>query len=196
MDIGKSTDAHPVESVSWFDAVRFCNMLSRLEGEEPFYHVDGKVVGVPDWNGSGYRLPTEAEWEYSYQEEARSPVSVPKAKVAASLREYAWFDESFLKGTTHTTGHKRPNQSGFYDMSGNVGEWCWDRFDPRYYKRSPFEDPRGPWDDEDHSFRVIRGGNWLTMRALAGRNRAGASTQASPIYSTVFALPEEPDVRM
>ena len=77
---GQSTGQHPVEYVSWLDAVKLCNKLSEMEGRMPFYEINGETVRVPDWKASGYRLPTEAEWEYACGGDP------------ADLEEHAWFD--------------------------------------------------------------------------------------------------------
>jgi formylglycine-generating enzyme required for sulfatase activity len=158
---GKSTQAYPVEQVSWFDAVRFCNTLSDLDGLEPFYRMEDKIVDVPDWNGRGYRLPTEAEWEYACRANGPQPSESTLGVQSARLRELAWFGEPLTTGTTHPTGQKRPNAFGFYDMHGNVAEWCWDWFDPRYYEVAPMEDPRGP-SGIGRSSRIYRGGSWYS----------------------------------
>ena len=128
---GQSTGQHPVENVSWLDAVKFCNKLSELEGRKPFYEIDGETVRVPDWKASGYRLPTEAEWEYACGGDP------------ADLEEHAWFEGNSGK-VTHPVGKKLTNRFGLHDMLGNVCEWCWDAYDKDYYKQSPRDDPTGP----------------------------------------------------
>ncbi len=146
-------DRLPVESVSWFDAVAFCNALSRKEGLKPFYTINGQSVQVPDWNGPGYRLPTEAEWEYACR--ARTTTRFSFGDDENALGQYAWYANSGSK--THPVGEKKPNAFGLHDMHGNVWEWCWDGYDARYYAQSPAEDPRGP---DGATARVDRGGSW------------------------------------
>ena len=143
---GQSTGQHPVENVSWLDAVKFCNKLSEMEGRKPFYEINGETVRVPDWKASGYRLPTEAEWEYACGGDP------------ADLEEHAWFGGNSGK-VTHPVGKKLTNRFGLHDMLGNVWEWCWDAYDKDYYKQSPRDDPTGP-DAAGAADRVIRGGSW------------------------------------
>ncbi|QNE23256.1 formylglycine-generating enzyme family protein [Kribbella qitaiheensis] len=127
----------PVTDVSWLDAVRFCNDLSRVEGIEPAYGIgddrDGLDV-VCDWEADGYRLPSEAEWEYACR-------AGSTAVRYGELDEIAWYREN-SGGQVHAAGTKLPNAWGLYDTIGNVWEWCWDHFDPKVY---------GP-------YRVFRGG--------------------------------------
>jgi len=151
---GRSTTLHPVESVSWFDAVQFCNKLSEMETRKPFYEIDGKEVRVPDWNNTGYRLPTEAEWEYACRANASTPTSFSFGDDPEELGESGWFDSN-SEDRTHPVGQKRRNKFGLHDMHGNVWEWCWDWYRADYYKQSPSEDPTGPtWP----SNRINRGG--------------------------------------
>ena len=107
----------PVENVSWFDVVEFCNKLSELEGLTSAYAINGEEVTC-DWSANGYRLPTEAEWEYA----ARANQDFEYAG-SDNVDEVAW-DDDLLE--THPVGQKKPNGFGLYDMSGNVSEWVWD----------------------------------------------------------------------
>ncbi len=152
---GRSTDQLPVENVLWLDAIKFCNKLSEMEGKKPFYEIDGPVIRVPDWNGQGYRLPTEAEWEYACRAENSKRYSF--GDDPSKLRDYAWYDGN-SSGMTHFVRQKQPNAFGLYDMHGNVWEWCWDNYDGAYYARSPVDDPPGA---SGASGWVIRGGCWL-----------------------------------
>ncbi len=152
---GESTDDHPVENVSWLDAVAYCNTLSENEKREPFYDIEAGTARVRDWNGPGYRLPTEAEWEYACRSNSRTRYSFGNDE--ANFGEHGWYKDN-SGGRTHPVGQKRSNDFGLFDMHGNVWEWCWDGFDANYYKASPVDDPRGPsgaW------FRVNRNGGWI-----------------------------------
>jgi formylglycine-generating enzyme required for sulfatase activity len=144
MIAGASTEAHPVENVSWLDAVQFCNTLSENEGLKPFYQIQAEAATVPSWTGDGYRLPTEAEWEYASGGEPEE------------LGASAWY-ETNSGNVTHRVGQKRPNLFGLYDMLGNVWEWCWDAYDDGYYEQSPSEDPRS---GSAAVLRVCRGAGW------------------------------------
>jgi formylglycine-generating enzyme required for sulfatase activity len=170
---GQSTDRHPVEQVKWLDAVKFCNKLSEREGFAPFYDIDGGKVTVADWNGPGYRLPTEAEWQYACR--ANTSTRFPFGDDAASLGEYGWFRGN-SGDKTHPVGEKRPNGFGLYDMLGNVSEWCWDAYDETGHKHSPVDDPQGFDATADRVLdRVYCGGDWCTWSATrdAGSCRAG-----------------------
>ena len=148
------------------DAVNFCNALSRAEGLPLFYRVDGPNVAVPDWKGTGYRLPTEAEWEYACR--AKNPARYSFGDDQAGLGEYAWFSGNSGK-QTHPVGQKRPNAFGLFDMHGNVCEWCSDGYQADFYARSPVDDPVCPFEGASH--RVIRGGCWY----FGPRNARAAS---------------------
>jgi serine/threonine protein kinase/formylglycine-generating enzyme required for sulfatase activity len=154
--VGLPTDQNPVDGVFWLDAVRFCNKLSEQENLRPFYEIRGQDVSVPRWDGTGYRLPTEAEWEYACR--AGSMTSYCFGDGVRELAGYAWFGGE--GGSTHPVGLKRTNAWGLCDMHGNVWEWCWDWFSKDYYQRSPAEDPRGPEPSRRAPARVIRGGSW------------------------------------
>ncbi|MCU0287787.1 MAG: formylglycine-generating enzyme family protein [Acidobacteria bacterium] len=144
----------PVEAVTWYDAVEYCNKRSQIEGLTPCYSGNKPNI-VCNFAADGYRLPTEAEWEYA----ARGGAESKNYKYSGSNNpdEVAWFNEnSTFK--TNPVGMKKPNELGIYDMSGNVLEWCWDWFDRNYYKISPTDNPTGPITDDVR--RVLRGG-WI-----------------------------------
>ncbi len=151
---GELIDNYPVESVSWLDAVEFCNRLSEKEGLKPFYEIEAETARVPDWAGPGYRLPTEAEWEYACRANSRTQYSF--GNTPAGLGEHGWYAGN-SDGQTHPVGQKRPNAFGLFDMHGNVWEWCWDGYGERYYQESPVDDPTGPGHT---AYRVFRGGSW------------------------------------
>jgi formylglycine-generating enzyme required for sulfatase activity len=153
----KGSNDLPVEQVSWNDAIAFCNKLSELEGLRPYYQFGAGAES----DGEGYRLPTEAEWEYACR--AGNPARYSFGADPAGLGDYAWFDGNSGK-QTHPVGQKRPNAFGLFDMHGNVYEWCWDGYDAKYYEQSPTDDPRGP---SGPSGRVIRGGSWGYYPRLA-----------------------------
>ena len=174
----KGSDDLPVESVSWHDAIAFCNKLSEREGLKPYYQLDAATRS----GGEGYRLPTEAEWEYACR--AGSTTRYSFGDDAASLGEYAWFNGN-SGGKTHPVGQKRPNAFGLYDMHGNVWEWCWDVY-AAYNANSPGADPDGP---SGASGRVIRGGCWGDFPRDVGR-RTGTGTLRAEAASWGSAWPE------
>jgi formylglycine-generating enzyme required for sulfatase activity len=142
----------PVEMATWFDAVTFCNRLSEAEKRTPFYKVTDLEVSIR--GGDGYRLPTEAEWEYACR--AGTTTRYSFGDDDDQLAEYTWYHGN-SGGQTHPVGQKPPNTWGLYDMHGNVWEWCWDWYDARSYGQSPVDDPSGPLRS---TARVVRGGSW------------------------------------
>jgi formylglycine-generating enzyme required for sulfatase activity len=160
---------NPVDQANWTDAARFCNERSRAEGLQPCY--DEKTWEC-DVAADGYRLPTEAEWEYACRAGSRTQYSCgddPRA-----LGVYAWFDGN-AGNRTHPVGQKQPNPWGFHDLHGNVAEWCNDRFDASAYAEGAAQDPRGP--ATGGQGRVVRGGSWKS--AAAGCRSAGRAGDQS-----------------
>ena len=112
----------PAVNVSWNDAITFCNRLSLREGYRPCYRQRSKRW-VCYWRADGYRLPTEAEWEYACR--ASTATRYAFGDDPERLGSYAWFADN-AAGQVQAVGQKRPNHWGLYDMHGNVWEWCWD----------------------------------------------------------------------
>lgn len=150
----------PVESVSWEEAVEFCNLLSDVVGYEKCYSGSGSNI-VCDFDANGYRLPTEAEWEYACK--AGTSTDFYSGDMIGNgyaeeinLNRVAWYMHN-SNMVPHLVGLKTPNAFGLYDMHGNVAEYCWDWFDANYYSISPSTNPTGPSSGTE---RVERGGRW------------------------------------
>jgi sulfatase modifying factor 1 len=168
-------DDLPVEMVSWYDAIEYCNRRSLLEGLEPYYTINKEQQDPENkseydpikWTvtinegANGYRLPTEAEWEYAASGGQLSSGNIYSGSNQAD--EVAWHfrnaGDEYLAGDwswpmiennnnrPHPVGQKKPNELGLYDMSGNVREWCWDWYESE-------NEPKG-------LYRVVKGGGWI-----------------------------------
>jgi formylglycine-generating enzyme required for sulfatase activity len=187
-------DDLPVEKVSWYDAIEYCNKRSVKEGLTPAYTIDktrkdednkndyDDVKWVVTWNKSanGYRLPTEAEWEFA----ARGGVQSKDWEYAGgtSAGTVAWFgDNSGSK--THPVKTKKANEAGLYDMSGNVWEWCWDWREG--YKGDSQTDPTGV---SSGPGRVVRGGSWYDDAAYVRSACRGYDSPSRRSYALGFRL--------
>ena len=147
----------PVEMVTWFDAIEYCNRLSIKEGLTPAYTIheqDYERTVTWNRNANGYRLPTEAEWEYACRAGTTTTYSWGDQWDDATAGQYAYYENNSGKGTQEV-GTKQPNAFGLFDMHGNVWEWCWDWYDTIYPagNQNPTGAPSG-------SRRVFRGGGW------------------------------------
>ncbi|TXR98489.1 formylglycine-generating enzyme family protein [Bacillus sp. SH7-1] len=127
----------PVVNISWHDAITFCNSLSKTAGLTEFYSIqdEGKKVSC-NLHSNGYRLPSDAEWQYACK--AGTP-----GYTYGELQKIAWYNEN-SNGQIQDVGKKEPNAWGLYDMLGNVWEWCYDLYDEKVYG----------------SYRIFRGGSW------------------------------------
>ncbi|MCR5622557.1 MAG: formylglycine-generating enzyme family protein [Treponema sp.] len=129
-------DNLPVTYVSWYDAIRYCNELSKKEGRTPAYLIEGFVV-TRTYSANGYRLPTEEEWEYAAGDRGATVYSGTSDEYY--LGQYAWYDWNSGYRVQNVKS-KKANGLGLYDMSGNAWEWCWDEY-------------------ENSETRIVRGGS-------------------------------------
>ena len=160
----------PIEMVSWREAIAYCNKRSVVEGLEPCYKTENGILNCYHMK-NGYRLPTEAEWEFA----ARGGNLSCDFQYAGSdvLDEAGWYKRN-SNGKAHEVGSKKENELGLHDMSGNVWEWCWDYFG--YYSTEDQVDPTGP---PAGKTRVYRGGSFtdfaygctVTIRGSRPENR-------------------------
>jgi uncharacterized repeat protein (TIGR02543 family) len=184
-DLGEIDGKRPVEQVRWYDAIVFCNRLSMLEGLSPAYQISGST-DPGDWGAvptgsdatwdavemvsgsNGYRLPTEAQWEYACRAGTTTAFSNGEDDWNTVSTDIGWYDGN-SNSKTHEVGKKAANAWGLCDMHGNVFEWCWDWYDAGYYASSPSSNPAGPGTG---AYRVIRGGSWcFDGRALRSADR-------------------------
>ncbi|AXR17390.1 cytoplasmic protein [Bacillus thuringiensis] len=127
----------PVVNISWNDAIAFCNVLSKKAGLKEYYSIsDGGQIVKCNLDSNGYRLPSEAEWQYACK-------ASTTGYTYGKLLDIAWYNEN-SNGQIHDVGQKEPNAWGLYDMLGNVWEWCYDLYDEKVYG----------------SYRIFRGGSW------------------------------------
>jgi formylglycine-generating enzyme required for sulfatase activity len=194
-DAGETQGKRPVEMVSWYDALVFCNKLSIKEGLTPAYSINGKTNPtewgtVPTssdatWNAviivagsTGYRLPTEAQWEYA----CRAGTTTAYNTGDTISDDTGWY-ESNSGDKTHEVGKKSANAWGLYDMHGNVMEWCWD-----WYGDYPSTSQTDPMGASSGNNRVRRDGSWLVYDVFLRSAYRNSSNPYNRYYGIGFRL--------
>lgn len=158
-------EENPVENVSWKDAILFCNKLSIKTGLKPCYTLDTSGDIIYDLKADGYRLASEAEWEYACK-------AGTNGIRYGQIDDIAWYKKN-SEQTTHKVGMKTPNAWGLYDMLGNVWEWCADIYDETVYG----------------SYRIIRGGGWCDEeRGCMATNRRRSHPNSFKIDDLGFRI--------
>ncbi len=162
------SNLHPVYYVSWWDAIKYCNARSREVGLTPLYDAS---TGAVNLSSKGFRLPTEAEWEYATRAGTISKYywgNSPKQTCGNGSEIQGWPNDGTSKTTSQVASYE-PNKFGLYDLAGNLWEWCHDWYSSDYYAHSPSSNPLG---SNKGTYRVLRGGGWAAEPAsLRSANR-------------------------
>jgi formylglycine-generating enzyme required for sulfatase activity len=153
----------PLTNVGWLDAVEMCNRISAGSGLSEAYSIDAQNVTC-DWTSDGYRLPTDAEWQYACK-------AGTSGYRYGELDDIAWYAGN-SGGRVHNVGEKAPNPWGLHDMLGNVWEWCWDLYDEEVYG----------------SYRIFRGGSWAESARGCGASVRRRSHPSLAIDDLGFRL--------
>lgn len=168
---GEVQQKRPVERITWYDALEFCNRLSIKEGLDPVYKLSDisryskdnaikKAAVTADYSRNGYRLPTHAEWLYAANGGQKSKEDFVYSG-SNELADYAWVDDNAGE-MTHQTGLKKPNELGLYDMTGNAAEWCYDYTWNERFEYRPYVNYQGP---KEGITRIIKGGSFVYLAA-------------------------------
>ena len=185
-------DNFPMHHITWYDAVAYCNWLSEKHGLQKCYSEDSDGTVLLDISKNGYRLPTEAEWEFAAKGGNKSRGT--DFAGSSNPETVCWYDDTSMLEGPQKIGSKEPNELGIYDMSGNVIEWCQDRYGESYYEDWQV-DPQGPGESgagyANENF-VLRGGDYLNSSypeycEVADRNKQHPNV-ASEQYGMRLAL--------
>jgi formylglycine-generating enzyme required for sulfatase activity len=189
---GEEQGKRPVETISWYDALEFCNRLSEAAGKDSVYTLTGisrntytdksitaATVSV-DWTKNGYRLPTEMEWWWAAMGASTAAGAAEKAFSGSTgsnnIDNYAWYLGTSGSNFTHQTGIKNSNELGIHDMTGNVFEWCWD-----WYETSDFYDAHTDYTGPTSgTTKVIKGGYNGSTSSACELNPRGSRNPANP----------------